>query len=86
MGNRRLRIALVESCQNFGRSQTPSKRKQAARRASDPQAIAIADRCQQRLYKKGHRLLAREKNRNKVKVACAREMIGFIWEAMNLAA
>ncbi len=86
MGNRRLRTALVESCQNFGRSQTPSKRKQAARRASDPQAIAIADRCQQRLYKKGHRLLAREKNRNKVKVACAREMIGFIWEAMNLAA
>lgn len=86
MGNRRARTALVEACQMFGRSKTPSKRKEAARSGVDPKAIAIADRCQERLYKKGHRLLAREKPRNKVKVACAREMIGFIWEAMKLAA
>lgn len=86
MGNHRLRTALVESCQHFGKGKTPSKRKEAARRGSDPKFIDIANRCQERLYKKGHRLLAREKNRNKVKVACAREMIGFIWEAMQLAA
>jgi transposase len=86
MGNRRIRTALVEACQTFGTSKTPSKRKQAARTGCPKEAIAIADRCQERLYKKGHRLLAREKNRNKVKVACAREMIGFIWEAMQMAA
>ena len=86
MGNRRLRTALVEACQKFSTSKSLSKRKQALRKGLDPKAIAIADRCQDRLYKKGHRLLAREKPRNKVKVACAREMIGFIWEAMNMAA
>lgn len=83
MGNKRLRTVLVESCQMFGTSKTPSKRKQASRKGVEPTLIAIADKCQERIYKKGHRLLAREKQRNKVKVACAREMVGFIWEAMK---
>ncbi len=86
MGNKRIRTALVEACQMFWRSKTPSKRKQKSRSGADPKIISIADRCQERLYKKGHHLLAREKQRNKVKVACAREMIGFIWEALNEAA
>lgn len=86
MGNRRLRTVLVEANQSFGGSPTPSKRK-CRRRAEKPkEMLEIADRCQERLFKKGHRLLAREKNRNKVKVACAREMVGFLWEALNLAA
>jgi len=85
MGNRRLRTVLVEACQKFWTSSTPSKRKQKIREA-DTAIIRIADRCQERLYKKGHRLLAREKHRNKVKVACAREMVGFLWEAMKAAA
>lgn len=85
MGNRRLRTTVVEACQFFSRSKELSKRKKAQRKGIDSSAIAIADRCQERLYKKGHRLLARERPRNKVKVACAREMIGFIWEAMRAA-
>ena len=85
MGSRRLRTTLVEACQKFGTSKTPSKRKGACRSRTEAQVLEIADRCQARLYKKGHRLLAREKHRNKVKVACAREMIGFIWEAMRIA-
>ena len=80
-----MRTALVEACQMFSTSKSPSKRKQALRRGVDPRYIKIADRCQERLYTKGHRLLAKEKPRNKVKVACAREMIGFIWEAMKIA-
>lgn len=86
MGNKRIRTSLVEACQKFWTSQTPSKRKQKSRSGVDQKIISIADRCQERLYKKGHRLLAREKHRNKVKVACAREMIGFIWEALREAA
>ena len=38
------------------------------------------------LYKKGHNLIHRGKHTNKVKVACAREMLGFIWESLNKAA
>lgn len=86
MGNKRLRTTLVEACQMFSKSKTPSKRKIAIRKGVDKKIISIADRCQERLYTKGHRLLAREKPRNKVKVACAREMVGFIWEAMRLVA
>ena len=86
MGNKRLRTALIESCQMFGSSSTPSKRLQAVRKGYDPQIIKIADRCQERLYCKGRRLLARGKPRNKVKVMAAREMVGFIWEALNKVA
>ena len=56
------------------------------RKGLDPEIIKIADKCQARLYQKGHRLLSREKNRNKVKIAMAREMVGFIWEALRKAA
>jgi transposase len=85
-GNWRGRTALVESCQMFSKSKTPSKRALAQRRGAKKHLIEIADRCQERLYKKGMRLLAIEKPRNAVKVACAREMVGFIWEAMRVAA
>ena len=33
--------------------------------------------------KKGNRLLIAGKHPNKVKVACAREMVGFVWESLN---
>jgi hypothetical protein len=36
--------------------------------------------------KKGNRLLLAGKHPNKVKVACAREMVGFVWESLNKAA
>jgi hypothetical protein len=32
--------------------------------------------------KKGNRLLLSGKHPNKVKVACAREMVGFVWESL----
>jgi len=38
------------------------------------------------LSKKGNRLLEAGKHPNKVKVACAREMIGFVWESLNKVA
>jgi hypothetical protein len=38
------------------------------------------------LSKKGNRLLLAGKHPNKVKVACAREMVGFVWESLRLAA
>ena len=58
-----------------------------ARRAKSPSAyVAIADRCLQRLNRKGNRLLLAGKHPNKVKVACAREMVGFVWESLNQAA
>ena len=35
------------------------------------------------LNKKGNRLLLAGKHPNQVKLACAREMVGFVWESLN---
>ena len=67
MGNKRLRKALFESCELWGTSKTPSKRKQSKRKGVPKNMIEIADRCQARLYRKGHRLSSRGKNHNEIK-------------------
>src|SRR5205807_1034267 len=45
----------------------------------DPLVRARAWRCQQRLYRRWRRMAARGKPRQKIVVACARELAGFIW-------
>ena len=58
----------------------------ARRQDTPPELITIADRCLHRLNRKGNRLLLAGKHPNQVKVACAREMVGFVWEALNAVA
>lgn len=83
-GNVHIRKIVVESCQTAIRPPLISKRIRQSR-AEQPQAVIdIADRCMNRLYKKGCRMLYAGKHTNKIKTACAREMLGFIWEAMIL--
>jgi len=85
-GNRYLRIALIEANPRGYRSATLGKEVKA-RRAKSPSAyVAIADRCLLRLNKTGNRLLLAGKHPNKVKVACARGMVGFVWKPLNQAA
>lgn len=86
MGNRHLRTYLVEACQTAYRSPNPSGNIQKRRKNVEPRFKSIADRCMKRLYKKATKLLYRGKAMNKVKVACAREMLGFIWESLREAA
>lgn len=83
LGNRFLRTSLVEACQTAHRSPSVSRRIQARRAHIHMEFKSIADRCMQRLYRKSQHLLKRGKPSNKVKVACAREMLGFIWESLN---
>ena len=85
-GNRYLRTALIEANQRGYRSAVLGKDVKARRAKSRSAYVAIADRCLQRLNKKGNRLLLAGKHPNKVKVACAREMVGFVWESLNQAA
>ncbi len=86
MGNKRIRTAAVESCQRLDRAYTLSKRLKRHREGQDIKVIDIADRCTKRLRKKANRLLDAGKPRNKVKVACAREFLGFVWEALHVVA
>ena len=85
-GNRYLRTAFIEANQRGYRTTRISKDIKARRAHSAPEFIAIADRCLRRLSSKGNRLLLAGKHPNKVKVACACEMIGFVWESLHLAA
>lgn len=86
MGNRQIRTAAIESCQRADRTFVISKRLKAHRKGQDIKFIEIADRCANRLKKKSSNLLNAGKERNKVKVACARELLGFVWEALQVAA
>jgi transposase len=85
MGNKNIRTSVIESCQMARQIPKVSKILKARRRDVNPKYIEIADRCMNRLYVKSKRLLNREKTSNKVKVACAREMLCFVWESLKAA-
>lgn len=86
MGNRYLRTTVIEACQFATRPIKVSKNLRSRRLGASNEAVKIADKCMHRLYKKGLHLSLKGKHTNKVKVACAREMLGFIWESLNRAA
>jgi len=82
-GNAHLRTAFIEANQRGYRTARISNDLKARRKNTPPALIGIADRCLKRLNSKGNRLLIAGKHPNKVKVACAREMVGFVWESLN---
>ena len=85
-GNRYVRTAFVEANQRGYRTAKIGQDLKSGRKHIAPELVNIADRCLRRLNKKGNRLLLAGKHPNKVKVACAREMVGFVWESLNMAA
>ncbi len=85
-GNHILRTVAVEACQFVLKPPKVSKNLKERRIGADPEYINIADRCMHRLNKKSVRMFINRKHRNKIKVACAREMLCFVWEALNKAA
>ena len=85
-GNRYLRTAFVEANQRGYRTARISNDLKSRRKNTAPELIDIANRCLKRLNAKGNRLLIAGKHPNKVKVACAREMVGFVWESLNKVA
>lgn len=86
MGNPFLRTAAVEVCQSVFTFPKISKRLKQSRLAVDKKYIDIADRCMRRLHKKSTHMLYSGKQKNKIKVACARELLCFIWESLKAAA
>ena len=78
-GNTHLRRLLVEAAWHARRR--PQVGYELARRqhGQDAAVIARAWRCQQRLYRRWRRMAARGKPTQKIVVACARELAGFVW-------
>jgi len=84
-GNRRVRQALVESAQHCRRPAHISNALKS-RRANQPvEVVALADRAMARLHRVYWRLTNRGKHHNVAVVACARELVGFIWALLHPA-
>src|ERR671924_565627 len=79
VGNSHVRRLLVEAAWHARRR--PKVGYELARRQRGQEAIVIerAWRCQQRLHSRWQRMAGRGKPQQKIVVACARELAGFVW-------
>jgi transposase len=78
-GNAHLRRLLVEAAWNARRRPQVGYQLARRQRGQHPAVIERAWRCQQRLHKRWRRMAARGKPHQKIVVACARELAGFVW-------
>jgi transposase len=78
-GNAHVRRLLVESAWHARRRPTVGYQLARRQRGQDALVIERAWRCQQRLHQRWQRLAGRGKPPQKIVVACARELAGFVW-------
>jgi transposase len=79
VGNAHVRRLLVESAWHARRRPTVGYELSRRHRGQDPAVIERAWRCQQRLHQRWQRMSGRGKPHQKIVVACARELAGFVW-------
>jgi len=79
VGNAHVRRLLVESAWHSRRRPTVGYELARRQRGQDAIVIERAWRCQQRLHRRWSRMAARGKPSQKIVVACARELAGFVW-------
>jgi transposase len=79
VGNAHVRRLLVESAWHARRRPRVGYELERRQRGQDVLAIERAWRCQQRLHRRWTRMAARGKPSQKIVVACARELAGFVW-------
>jgi transposase len=79
VGNSHARRLLVESAWHARRRPTVGYELARRQRGQDPVVVERAWRCQQRLYSRWLRMSGRGKPPQKIVVACARELAGFVW-------
>jgi transposase len=79
VGNSHLRRLLVEAAWHGRRRPKVGYELARRQRGQDALVIERAWRCQQRLYQRWQRMAGRGKPQQKIVVACARELAGFVW-------
>jgi transposase len=82
-GNARARRVLIEAAWHYRHRPAVGYMLRKRREGQPARVIAIADRAQQRLCARYRRLVARGKPHNKATVAVARELVGFLWGALD---
>ena len=85
-GNSHARWLLIEAAQHYRLSPKVSKELSARQQGLSPELKACSWKAQTRLHQRMRQLLARGKQRNKVTVAIARELTGFLWQIFQLMA
>jgi len=83
-GNSHARWLLIEAAQHYRLSPKVSKELSARQQGLSQEVKACSWKAQTRLHKRMMQLLARGKQRNKVTVAIARELTGFVWHIFRL--
>jgi transposase len=85
-GNAHARWLLVECAQHYAAPPKVSK-ELSRRQQNQSRAVRLLSwKAQNRLHQRYRRLMARRLQRNKVMVAVARELCGFIWELLRTQA
>jgi transposase len=79
VGNAHVRRLLVESAWHARRRPTVGYALARRQRGQEAVAVERAWRCQKRLYSRWLRMSGRGKPPQKIVVACARELAGFVW-------
>ena len=83
-GNSRVRRLLIEASWHYRHRPAVGAKLKRRREGQPPHVIAIADKAQQRLHRRYHRLtLGSCKPPTKAVTAVARELVGFVWAAMQ---
>jgi len=82
-GNAHVRRVLVESAQHYRRRPGGGVGIRKRREGQPAEVVAIAEHAEQRLHRRYRRLTERGKPPNKAIVAVARELVGFIWSALQ---
>jgi transposase len=85
-GNALVRRLLVETAWHYQHRPSVGRALTRRRTGQPGRVIAIADKAQQRLCGRFRRLQAKDKSAGKVVVAVARELVGFIWAALQARA
>lgn len=84
-GNARLRRVVVEAAQHAARQLGPGYAREARRAKVPAPIVALAREADQRLSLR-YKSLVRRMHTNQAKTAVARELIGFLWQALLLVA
>ena len=82
-GNRHARRVLIEAAWNSQRPPVVRSGLLKRRQGQPAWVLALADRAQQRLYRRYRRLTHRGLPPSKVNAALARELTGFVWAALT---
>ena len=83
-GNGHARRVLIECAWNYRHPAKVSRTLQKRRQGQPARVIAIADKAHRRLSGRYRRMTSRGKEHNKVVVAIARELVGFLWATLTV--